>query len=383
MWPTSSGCWSSWASFPVRPRLRAEPLATGSQWYRLTLGTDSTSVPALVSKLRATDRPGDRRGTYRVSPNHVLRGNSHGGLGTASVPAPASELGPPPPGSGVLGGRTVTVAVLDSGDLFKHEWFNGRVKPLGRPGGLPALEIEPDHREPLRRYAGHAVFSVGVVLQHAPGAAVGVDRILDDWGEAPETEVAAALRRLTPDVEVVLLSCAGFTHDNIGMPAIEEALTELRERNPKVVFIAPAGNAGTDTPCFPAAYKGVIGVAALGTEKAKAWFSNYGSWVDVCAPGVDVRSTFLNFHGRNEPASIARPNAGPEQPPQRQLFDGWATWSGTCFAAARVAGAIAQVAARPGMDGALAAWEVFGGGRRRANDSGFDLGVPVFPPSWT
>ncbi len=66
----------------------------------------------------------------------------------------------------------------------------------------------------------------------------------------------------------------------------------------------------------------VVGVAALDCTH-KAWFSNYGPWVDASAPGVDVLSTFF------EPA------AG-------YATTGWARWSGTSFSAPKVAAAIAE-----------------------------------------
>lgn len=60
-----------------------------------------------------------------------------------------------------------------------------------------------------------------------------------------------------------------------------------------IVVVAAAGNDNTDTPSYPAAYASVVSVCATGNdghrgEYGKAIFSNYGDWVDICAPGVDV-----------------------------------------------------------------------------------------------
>ena len=83
----------------------------------------------------------------------------------------------------------------------------------------------------------------------------------------------------------------------------------------------------------------------------KAWFSNYGGWVDACAPGVDVRSTFYGT------------DAEPLKEPVGELddglfneFKGWAMWSGTSFAAPKVAAVIAAEAARLGVT-APVAWK--------------------------
>jgi subtilisin family serine protease len=101
-------------------------------------------------------------------------------------------------------------------------------------------------------------------------------------------------------------------------------------RGPTVV-VASAGNEATGRPTYPAAYPGVIGVAAIGPA-GPAPFSNFGPWVRACAPGVDLVSKFFTgFEGL--------PNIGPEDPDR---FHGWARWSGTSFAAPVVAGALAR-----------------------------------------
>ncbi|MBI3578153.1 MAG: S8 family serine peptidase, partial [Ignavibacteriales bacterium] len=57
------------------------------------------------------------------------------------------------------------------------------------------------------------------------------------------------------------------------------------------LVVAAAGNNASDAFYSPAAYKNVLAVAATDSGDFKASFSNYGDFVDVCAPGVDVSST--------------------------------------------------------------------------------------------
>lgn len=52
-----------------------------------------------------------------------------------------------------------------------------------------------------------------------------------------------------------------------------------------VVIVAAAGNERTNRRTYPAAYRQVIAVAATTRSDARARYSNYGSWVDVAAPG--------------------------------------------------------------------------------------------------
>jgi thermitase len=55
--------------------------------------------------------------------------------------------------------------------------------------------------------------------------------------------------------------------------------------------VAAAGNENTDEPFYPAAYDKVISVAATNQNDRKASFSNFGTTIDVAAPGVDIVST--------------------------------------------------------------------------------------------
>jgi hypothetical protein len=54
-----------------------------------------------------------------------------------------------------------------------------------------------------------------------------------------------------------------------------------------VVLIAAAGNGRSTDPFYPAGYQNVISVAATSQDESKASYSNYGSWIDVAAPGGD------------------------------------------------------------------------------------------------
>ena len=59
------------------------------------------------------------------------------------------------------------------------------------------------------------------------------------------------------------------------------------------VIVAAAGNNNQQTLFYPAAYDDfVIAVGATDANDQKATFSNYGSWVDLMAPGVSIWSTY-------------------------------------------------------------------------------------------
>jgi subtilisin family serine protease len=61
--------------------------------------------------------------------------------------------------------------------------------------------------------------------------------------------------------------------------------------NHGVLPVAAAANDATIYPYYPAAYEHVLSVAAVDGNLNKAGFSDYGSWVDVSAPGTGLYTT--------------------------------------------------------------------------------------------
>ncbi|MDG1350509.1 MAG: S8 family serine peptidase [Crocinitomicaceae bacterium] len=61
--------------------------------------------------------------------------------------------------------------------------------------------------------------------------------------------------------------------------------------NAGVILIAAAGNDNTNQQFYPAAYENVVSVAATTNGDAKSSFSQYGTWIDVAAPGSQILST--------------------------------------------------------------------------------------------
>lgn len=55
-----------------------------------------------------------------------------------------------------------------------------------------------------------------------------------------------------------------------------------------IVIVAAAGNDGTSTVCYPAAYEKCIAVGATRYDGTRPYYSNYGSALDIMAPGGDM-----------------------------------------------------------------------------------------------
>lgn len=62
------------------------------------------------------------------------------------------------------------------------------------------------------------------------------------------------------------------------------------------IFTKSAGNDNQSVADFVDDYPGVIAVAATNANDQKASFSDWGPWVDVTAPGVNILSTFSNHY---------------------------------------------------------------------------------------
>ena len=79
--------------------------------------------------------------------------------------------------------------------------------------------------------------------------------------------------------------------------------------NAGIVIVAAAGNDGSGSEHFyPAYFNNVVSVAATSSNDHKASFSNYGSWIDVCAPGDNIYATWAQSSmGYESGTSMASP----------------------------------------------------------------------------
>lgn len=89
--------------------------------------------------------------------------------------------------------------------------------------------------------------------------------------------------------------------------AVATALADARAAG--ILLVAAAGNSGREGPFYPAALPGVLAVAATDSLDAVPAWSNFGSWVDVCAPGNSILSTILDdTYTRFSGTSMAAPH---------------------------------------------------------------------------
>jgi subtilisin family serine protease len=133
----------------------------------------------------------------------------------------------------------------------------------------------------------HGTLCAGILAAVAPGAMIMPIRAFDENGDADVYTLAKAIRwAAEQNVDVINMSFG--THTDTGV--LRDAIVYAQSRG--VLLVASAGNDNSSTAQFPAAYSGVITVAATTLADRKASFSNFGSSVVVDAPGVDIISAY-------------------------------------------------------------------------------------------
>ncbi len=320
------------------------------------------------------------RGTAAISGNPYLRGTASGveqylqggsgGHGPVSV-----VLAPPRRRPEACHPHVV---VLDTG-VGRHPWFEAL--PVGRRmtlanGDAIGMDVDDpavDGTDPegagsvpdqltglLATHAGHGTFISGLLRQTCPDADISSLRIMDGDGVVAEDELTEALTalavRLDQDkgsIDALVLSLGYYAETDADVTytaGVKHLLLDLAARG--VITFAAAGNDCTEQRSYPAAFADapefntvgslpLVAVAALNPDRSVALFSNDADWVNGESAGANVVSTApvrasgawsadTTFRGPN---GERRGTIDPDH-----FSSGFATWSGTSFAAPVLAG---------------------------------------------
>jgi subtilisin family serine protease len=212
-------------------------------------------------------------------------------------------------------GSGVIAYVVDTGVRPDHTEFSGRM-------GTAQFDAVDNDTTPQDCH-GHGTHVAGTMAGANYGVArqatvVGV-RVLNCYGSGYTSDVVEGLNWIAANHASNYPGSRGVANMSLGGGAtksIDDAVQGVIDAG--VPVVVAAGNDDNDAVYYsPARVADAITVAASDINDTRAWFSNYGSLVDVFAPGVDVLS-----------ASIASTTAT-------------ATYSGTSMASPHVAGAVA------------------------------------------
>lgn len=183
----------------------------------------------------------------------------------------------------------VAVAIFDTGIDQNHQDLTGKIIKNYNCTTTSSYDDFYGH-------GTHVAGIVGAVTNNGIGVGgVGYNvslinaKVLDDRGSGYYSWIANCLYWAADNgAKVINLSLGGSSSSTTLADAVSYAISK------GVVVIAAAGNNGNKTPIYPANYPNVISVAATDANDNKASFSNYGTWVDVAAPGVSIYSTMPN-----------------------------------------------------------------------------------------
>lgn len=211
-------------------------------------------------------------------------------------------------------GAGIKVGVIDTGIDYTHEDLYDNYQTGYDFAGSTLNNPDPDPMDS----DGHGTHVSGTVAAEdndfgvvgvAPEAWLYALKVFDDSGNGTWDCVIAALEWAqglevdtdgdgTPDVtgvkmDVVNMSIAGTDFSGL----VEQACNSAYAGG--VVLVAAAGNSGNppgrgDTIEEPARYESVIAVAAVDSNLRRARWSSTGDSLELSAPGVGVKSTYLN-----------------------------------------------------------------------------------------
>jgi len=233
---------------------------------------------------------------------------------------------------------SVGIAVIDTGVDLTHPDLNVRNGATFVKGTKNAND-DNGHGTHVAGIAAAKTGDNRGVRGVAPNAVVWAVKVLDRNGSGTVSQVISGVNWVTKNaaskgIKVANMSLGFFGTSSTLNTAISNSVAA------GVTYVVAAGNSATDAAFFsPANHPDVITVSAMGDSDGKcgaagpptsdgpddtfATFSNFGSLVEIAAPGVDITSTYKGGV--------------------------YATLSGTSMASPHVAGAAAQyIASHPG-----------------------------------
>ena len=334
---------------------RAHGLALGSRGYkdafvvlRGAVGAERATAAALSKDARVEyAEPNYLRQPTDINPNlwafynpgglnmNFTSGKSKGQpipssyASTADADEDAAPLGKA--GTYAAGGSDVVIGSIDTGVDFNHPEFTGRlIKGQDWYSNDTDPADENGHGTHTTGTMAGSTVGVAGVSGAAPHVSVYVQRVCGRRG-CPSSAIASAIRAAADrqDLVAMNLSLGGSSESQ----AEKDAITYATGKN--VLVIASAGNDGSSTVSCPACDPNAISVAATMWQDKLASYSNFGSGLDISAPGGNCYS-----------------NTTPEGCIYSAYLGGGYEWlQGTSMAAPQVTGTAAIVASKTNLRG--------------------------------
>ena len=223
--------------------------------------------------------------------------------GAAAIEAPAAW-------AVTTGTPGTVVAVLDTGVDPSQPDLAGALVP-----GYDFVNGDADPSDDF----GHGTSVAGILAARldngagvagmCPNCAVMPVKVIGSDGNGLTSTIAQGMTwAVDHGARVINMSMGGPDASDVLASAVEYAQAH------GVLVVAAAGNNGSSNAFYPAAYPGVLSVAASDPNGQLYPWSDSGSWVDVAAPGCDVAPAmgggFGNFCGTSASTPVVSGLAG-------------------------------------------------------------------------
>ncbi len=204
-----------------------------------------------------------------------------------------------------MGDEAILVAIVDTGIDYDHLDLAANYVPLG-------LDWYNNDTDPMddNGHGTHVAGIIAAVLNNSVGIAgianirIMAEKALGAGGQGWEDDLAQAIIHAADQgADIISNSWGGYGESMLIHDAVKYAY------NKGALIIASAGNEAWNTPPLPASYDEVVAVTATDSADRPAEFTNYGDWVEVAAPGVDIFSTvWPNSYAVFSGTSMAAPH---------------------------------------------------------------------------
>ncbi|GGO35020.1 S8 family serine peptidase [Deinococcus humi] len=186
-------------------------------------------------------------------------------------------------------GKDVIVAVVDTGLDLSHPVFSNRLTAPGTWYDFVGRDTNPtDVRTATSAMYGHGTAVASLILQVAPGARILPIRALNADGEGTVADLAAGVDwAIQQGAQVINVSAVSSVDSDLSLALARAAAQGI------YVTLA-VGNEGVQRIAYPArnsTMKNVLGqyavnAGAVNSDRSLASWSNYGSALELTAPGV-------------------------------------------------------------------------------------------------